>query len=226
MNQLFFEFHQQSIYNIFYNKNFVITSENADCEQRLAIFLQQKTNNYKSNLLIIKGPTHSGKTHLINYLIEKISIKNFEYVDFSMVDEYNIGSFFIKNHFYIIENYHRITNYKLLLHFINMASEVGAFLIFTANSNFNSSLPDLQSRLVSAINCEIEELSPFSAKLILINEMSFEQLKINQSVVNFIVNKTNINYQKLADIIKFIKYFYQENSKTPKLEDIKNIIKS
>ena len=225
MNQLFFEFHQQSIYNIFYNKNFVITSENADCEQRLAIFLQQKTN-YKSNLLIIKGPTQSGKTHLISHLIEKISIKNFEYVDFAMVDEDNIGSFFIKNHFYIVENYHRITNYTLLLHFINMANEVGAFLIFTANGNFNSLLPDLQSRLVSATNCEIAELSPFSAKLILINEMAFEQLKINQFVINFIINKTNINYQKLADIIKFIKYFYQENSRAPKLEDIKNIIKS
>ena len=225
MNQLFFEFHQQSIYNIFYNKNFVITSENADCEQRLAIFLQQKTN-YKSNLLIIKGPAQSGKTHLISHLIEKISIKNFEYVDFAMVDEYNIGSFFIKNHFYIVENYHRITNYTLLLHFINMANEVGAFLIFTANGNFNSLLPDLQSRLVSATNCEIAELSPFSAKLILINEMAFEQLKINQFVINFIINKTNINYQKLADIIKFIKYFYQENSRAPKLEDIKNIIKS
>jgi chromosomal replication initiation ATPase DnaA len=225
LNQLFFEFHQQSIYNIFYNKNFVITSENADCEQRLAIFLQQKTN-YKSNLLIIKGPAQSGKTHLINHLIEKISIKNFEYVDFTMVDEYNIGSFFIKNHFYIVENYHRITNYTLLLHFINMANEVGAFLIFTANGNFNSLLPDLQSRLVSATNCEIAELSPFSAKLILINEMAFEQLKINQFVINFIINKTNINYQKLVDIIKFIKYFYQENSRAPKLEDIKNIIKS
>ena len=225
MNQLFFEFHQQSIYNIFYNKNFVITSENADCEQRLAIFLQQKTN-YKSNLLIIKGPAQSGKTHLISHLIEKISIKNFEYVDFTMVDEYNIGSFFIKNHFYIVENYHRITNYTLLLHFINMANEVGAFLIFTANGNFNSLLPDLQSRLVSATNCEIAELSPFSAKLILINEMAFEQLKINQFVINFIINKTNINYQKLVDIIKFIKYFYQENSRAPKLEDIKNIIKS
>lgn len=225
MNQLFFEFHQQSIYNIFYNKNFVITSENADCEQRLAIFLQQKTN-YKSNLLIIKGPAQSGKTHLINHLIEKNSIKNFEYVDFTMVDEYNIGSFFIKNHFYIVENYHRITNYTLLLHFINMANEVGAFLIFTANGNFNSLLPDLQSRLISATNCEIAELSPFSAKLILINEMAFEQLKINQFVINFIINKTNINYQKLADIIKFIKYFYQENSRAPKLEDIKNIIKS
>jgi hypothetical protein len=225
LNQLFFEFHQQSIYNIFYNKNFVITSENADCEQRLAIFLQQKTN-YKSNLLIIKGPTQSGKTHLISHLIEKISIKNFEYVDFAMVDEDNIGSFFIKNHFYIVENYHRITNYTLLLHFINMANEVGAFLIFTANGNFNSLLPDLQSRLVSATNCEIAELSPFSAKLILINEMAFEQLKINQFVINFIINKTNINYQKLADIIKFIKYFYQENSRAPKLEDIKNIIKS
>lgn len=225
MNQLFFEFHQQSIYNIFYNKNFVITSENADCEQRLAIFLQQKTN-YKSNLLIIKGPAQSGKTHLINHLIEKISIKNFEYVDFTMVDEYNIGSFFIKNHFYIVENYHRITNYTLLLHFINMANEVGAFLIFTANGNFNSLLPDLQSRLVSATNCEIAELSPFSAKLILINEMAFEQLKVNQFVINFIINKTNINYQKLVDIIKFIKYFYQENSRAPKLEDIKNIIKS
>jgi chromosomal replication initiation ATPase DnaA len=225
LNQLFFEFHQQSIYNIFYNKNFVITSENADCEQRLAIFLQQKTN-YKSNLLIIKGPAQSGKTHLISHLIEKISIKNFEYVDFAMVDEYNIGSFFIKNHFYIVENYHRITNYTLLLHFINMANEVGAFLIFTANGNFNSLLPDLQSRLVSATNCEIAELSPFSAKLILINEMAFEQLKINQFVINFIINKTNINYQKLADIIKFIKYFYQENSRAPKLEDIKNIIKS
>ncbi len=225
MNQLFFEFHQQSIYNIFYNKNFVITSENADCEQRLAIFLQQKTN-YKSNLLIIKGPAQSGKTHLINHLIEKISIKNFEYVDFTMVDEYNIGSFFIKNHFYIVENYHRITNCTLLLHFINMANEVGAFLIFTANGNFNSLLPDLQSRLVSATNCEIAELSPFSAKLILINEMAFEQLKINQFVINFIINKTNINYQKLVDIIKFIKYFYQENSRAPKLEDIKNIIKS
>ena len=225
MNQLFFEFHQQSIYNIFYNKNFVITSENADCEQRLAIFLQQKTN-YKSNLLIIKGPAQSGKTHLISHLIEKISIKNFEYVDFTMVDEYNIGSFFIKNHFYIVENYHRITNYTLLLHFINMANEVGAFLIFTANGNFNPLLPDLQSRLVSATNCEIAELSPFSAKLILINEMAFEQLKINQFVINFIINKTNINYQKLVDIIKFIKYFYQENSRAPKLEDIKNIIKS
>ena len=225
MNQLFFEFHQQSIYNIFYNKNFVITSENADCEQRLAIFLQQKTN-YKSNLLIIKGPAQSGKTHLISHLIEKISIKNFEYVDFTMVDEYNIGSFFIKNHFYIVENYHRITNYKLLLHFINMANEVGAFLIFTANGNFNSLLPDLQSRLVSATNCEIAELSPFSAKLILINEMAFEQLKINQFVINFIINKTNINYQKLVDIIKFIKYFYQENSRAPKLEDLKIIIKS
>lgn len=225
MNQLFFEFHQQSIYNIFYNKNFVITSENADCEQRLAIFLQQKAN-YKSNLLIIKGPAQSGKTHLISHLIEKILIKNFEYVDFAMVDEYNIGSFFIKNHFYIVENYHRITNYTLLLHFINMANEVGAFLIFTANGNFNSLLPDLQSRLVSATNCEIAELSPFSAKLILINEMAFEQLKINQFVINFIINKTNINYQKLVDIIKFIKYFYQENSRAPKLEDLKNIIKS
>ena len=107
-----------------------------------------------------------------------------------------------------------------------MANEVGAFLIFTANGNFNSLLPDLQSRLVSATNCEIAELSPFSAKLILINEMSFEQLKINQFVINFIINKTNINYQKLVDIIKFIKYFYQENSRAPKLEDIKNIIKS
>ena len=201
MNQLFFEFHQQSIYNIFYNKNFVITSENADCEQRLAIFLQQKAN-YKSNLLIIKGPAQSGKTHLINHLIEKISIKNFEYVDFTMVDEYNIGSFFIKNHFYIVENYHRITNYTLLLHFINMANEVGAFLIFTANGNFNSLLPDLQSRLVSATNCEIAELSPFSAKLILINEMAFEQLKINQFVINFIFRKQIENRKQLMPIKK------------------------
>lgn len=216
-------------FNKFINKNFIFTAENNAIYQKITLFFENFIkNNNDQQLLILIGEAKSGKTHLLNFLSHQICnnmVDNIDYIDFADINYNNIKSFFVTNHLYIIENANYINNQELLLHSINFANEIGSKIIITTQSEPNFKLPDLQSRIINAINLRISDLQYQSAQLIFSNEMSFCELRINKLVVDFIANIKKINYQILNDFIKLFKHFYQINSRLPKLQELEIIAK-
>lgn len=197
-------------------ENFLQLPENKIAFDSLKKFFVQ--NDFAAShfpSLIIKGAKACGKSHLLKVFAKKF---NAEFID----SEINIGNFFVKNHFYILENIDEIQNEELVLNLVNSASEANAFLILS-EKNQEFKLKDLTSRLKNISVATILEPSLDSIKQLLLNQFSQRQIKLSRPITDFIANNIDRNYEAILNAVKKIEFYFSENTSELNLKEVKRI---
>jgi chromosomal replication initiation ATPase DnaA len=208
--------------NFFKEEDFLLLAENSVAFDLFEqFFAQKKFANSQIQSLILKGEKASGKTHLLNIFAEKYSA---QFLSREKILNVNPSNFFTANHYYILENFEEIKDEELLLRLINSATEAQAFLALSAQKISQFKLPDLTSRLKNIHRIEIKSPSRESLKLLLANQLSRRQIKVSQSILNFISNNIEQSFEAIFDVLKFLEDLSYK-TKNIGLSEVKKFLK-
>jgi chromosomal replication initiation ATPase DnaA len=203
-------------------EDFVLLDENSAAVNFLdKFFAQKKFSQAQFPSLLLRGPAQSGKTHILNIFAKKFQA---EFLQIAEISDQNLSSFFSENKFYILENINEITDEKLLFHLVNAAAESKAFLILSSQNKAQFELKDLSSRIKNIFALEIKNPSQEAIKILLVNAFARKQLKVSNSVIDFIVSYSERTYEAVAASVKLVEFYTKEVGKNITIKEIKNIL--
>jgi chromosomal replication initiation ATPase DnaA len=210
--QLAFSFSTQNK-DKFSEENFIKTAENSSAYKFLEKFFQQEDfESTQFPVLIIKGESKSGKTHLLNIFAKKY---HGEFIDKNILNDNNPLNIFAKNKFFIVDDFALIDQEERILALLNSANEARVFLILSDNNQRKFTLKDLNSRLKNIFASEIKNPSQETMKILISNQLSQQQIKISGDVIDEITFNAPRTYNSIEDIVK--KIIFLQNEQNEKL---------
>ena len=207
MQYSLFQNYQQEIEN--YADNFVVCKE---CNQEAYTWINNWPLNNQcnfiniqfSNAIMIFGEENSGKTHLSNIWQSKNDADLITLVDISKKHPADLVN---SNRKYVIEDLHNAVNKEKIMHIMNIAREKNSYLLFTSRlSPFDMKikLPDLRSRLNSIPVLETKFLSDEPLYQLVKSKFYSLQLRISDSIIDFLINKTELQALNLDRMVRYI----------------------
>jgi chromosomal replication initiation ATPase DnaA len=207
MSQLSFQFQDKSGH--YPEEEFILLPENLAAVNFLKkFFAQDNFSKAQFPSVIIRGEAASGKSHLLHKFSQEFAV---EFLDKEKISGANLSTFFAPNHFYVLENIHKIESEELILHVINSASEASSFLVLTSLPQTQFALKDLSSRLKNISSAEIKNPSLESVKQLLAKGLSRTQIKLSGKAIEFVSNNINRSYEAIEMAVKKIEFYCQEN---------------
>ena len=152
----------------------------------LAIELIDKWPDWQTSVLILAGPTGSGKSHLAFIWAEIANALIFPATDLAGADHKTD-----ETHNFVIEDISEAQiDETALFHLLNSCREKGGYCLLTSSSwpqSWNISLPDLSSRLRAATLVELREPDDMLLKQTLIKLFADRQINVERNVVDYLV---------------------------------------
>jgi len=136
----------------------------------------------------------------------------------------NWPEFFKKGKFYIIEDIEKITKEENLLHLINSGFEAKSFLILSTRNIENFILKDLVSRLQNIAIVEIDKPQKNLTKMLLAKGLAKKQLRVNDDVIEFLVNCLEPSYLMIQKALIEIENHCYKTKKNFTLLEAKKLI--
>lgn len=196
MSQLFFSFTNEERY---LEDEFVLLDENLAARNFLQKFFDQKDfSSSHLQSLIIKGAEGSGKTHLLNIFSKKFGGK---FLDGAQISALNPAESFVKNHFYILEDFDQIKDEESLLRLINSTREAKAFLLMSVDKKTNFKLKDLNSRLKNIVTVEIKNPGIKALEQLLMNRLARRQIRPSSKSIKSALSKIELKYSAIDEVI-------------------------
>jgi DnaA regulatory inactivator Hda len=167
----------------------------------LAIDWLDRWPDWPAPLLLLLGPTGSGKTHLLHVHIAKtqaISLGYEDLQDTSAIELARMGPL-------VLDDADQDINEDGLFHLLNAVREEGQTLLLTAASapkNWPLTLADLRSRLIAAPIVEIGPVSDDVLTGLLQKLFRDRQISVEEGVVNYILTRMERSFVAAAEIVK------------------------
>ncbi len=183
-------------------KDFIFLEENLVARNLLNNFFTQK-DFAKSQLpsLILRGEEASGKTHLLHIFAKRCGA---EFLDSQKISQLDLVSYFTQNHFYVFDDFDKITDEELLLRLVNSAAEAKAFLLLSAKNISRFTLRDLVSRLRNIFVGEIKNPSLEAVEQLLASGLSRKQIRLSKQEIKSISRQVDRSYVAIAQKIEAI----------------------
>lgn len=155
-----------------------------------AITMIDQWPNWPSHLVVLAGPTGSGKSHIAHIWQQKADAKEASLVDNSddLVETVKTTPILIENVDQLLASSQ--ANETQLFHLLNSAKEAGSFVLMTARSwpaSWKVSLPDLASRIKAATIVEISEPDENLLTQVIFKLFADRQVEIDEKTVNYLV---------------------------------------
>jgi chromosomal replication initiation ATPase DnaA len=152
----------------------------------VAIELIDQWPDWQASVLILAGPTGSGKSHLASIWAEKAQALIYPATELASADNKSDEA-----HNFVIEDISEARiDETALFHLINSCSEKGGYCLLTSSSwpqSWNISLPDLSSRLRAATLVELREPDDLLLKQTLIKLFADRQIHVDRNVIDYLV---------------------------------------
>ena len=152
----------------------------------VAIELIDQWPDWQASVLILAGPTGSGKSHLASIWAEKAHALIYPATDLASADNKSDEA-----HNFVIEDISEVQiDETALFHLINSCREKGGYCLLTSSSwpqSWNISLPDLSSRLRAATLVELREPDDLLLKQTLIKLFADRQVNVERNVIDYLV---------------------------------------
>ncbi len=156
--------------------------------------LIEKWPGWPSHILIITGPTACGKTHLAKIWQEKSkAIFTEPEKDWKTYQQKNL----------IIDDY-EVFKEETILHLFNSAKESGNFILLTGENDVSKntfSIPDLASRLKSAITVRISPPDDELINALLIKQFRDKQLSVDAEVIAYVVKRLERSFVAIKEFV-------------------------
>ncbi len=167
----------------------------------LAVEMIDTWPEWPSPLMILAGPTGSGKSHLSAIWAEKTGALICESADLDEVQKSETTNFVIEN---IAET---AINETALFHLINDTRQKGGFGLLTSTQwpqSWNITLPDLNSRLRAATLVELKEPDDMLLRQTLIKLFSDRQITVENTVIDYLVTRMERSILTARNIVELL----------------------
>lgn len=161
--------------------------------------------NWPGPLLVIVGPTGSGKTHLANVFLNTTAAKN---VGIDMFDEHDPATIVDGAKALVVENAENFIKGGLaehLLHLYNLAREQNICILMTAETapaRWQVNLKDLSSRLNTAPVAEINPPDDALISALLIKQFSDRQIDVGQDVISYLLSRMDRSFDAVRNVVE------------------------
>ena len=214
-----------SFRNVKNHSNFILNKVNEVALSLIDEFndIQKFKKKFNFPVLILYGPTGSGKTHLAHIykeITDSKFIKKFSNID---LNEAKLGKSFIFDDFDKVE----CLNENLFFHFFNeIFVNLGSLLITTSKppNEINFSLSDLESRINSCISTKIELPDDDFLFSILIKELSDKKIFLNDKHCLYIIKRIKRNYKSISLFAETLDIMSLEKKTKITLKQIKEVL--
>jgi DnaA regulatory inactivator Hda len=157
--------------------------------------------DWPAPLLLLVGPTGSGKSHLLHVHIAKAQAIPLSYEDLrdtNAIELARMGPL-------VLDNADQDIDEESLFHLLNAVREEGQTLLLTASmapKNWPLSLADLRSRLLAAPVVEIGPASDDVLGGLLQKLFRDRQISVEEGVVNYILTRMERSFVRAAAIVQ------------------------
>lgn len=170
-----------------------------------AITMIDQWPNWPSHLVVLAGPTGSGKSHIAHIWQQKADAKEASLVDNSddLVETVKTTPILIENVDQLLASSQ--ANETQLFHLLNSAKEAGSFVLMTARSwpaSWKVSLPDLASRIKAATIVEISEPDENLLTQVIFKLFADRQVEIDEKTVNYLVMRMERSLAVASKIVE------------------------
>lgn len=170
-----------------------------------AITMIDQWPNWPSHLVVLAGPTGSGKSHIAHIWQQKSDAKLIALHNNTddLVD-------LVKTTPVLIENIDQLlassqADETQLFHLLNAAKEAGSFVLMTARSwpaSWPVGLPDLASRIKAATIVEISEPDENLLTQVIFKLFADRQVEIDEKTVNYLVMRMERSLAVASNIVE------------------------
>ncbi len=170
-----------------------------------AITMIDQWPNWPSHLVVLAGPTGSGKSHIAHIWQQKSDAK-------LVALHNNTGDLvdLVKTTPVLIENIDQLlassqADETQLFHLLNAAKEAGSFVLMTARSwpaSWQVGLPDLASRIKAATIVEISEPDENLLTQVIFKLFADRQVEIDEKTVNYLVMRMERSLAVASNIVE------------------------
>ena len=200
-------------------KDFVVGKSNQE-----AVKWIDKFPKWSGNGLIIVGPRASGKSHL-TFVWQKKS--HCDIVNYKEVDSESKKLLNFKN--LAIENIHKITNFKFLLHVFNIKKERKLNLLLTSRLSINKlsiALQDIRSRLIALPQANILLPTDDIIKGTLLKLFRDKGIFLSTDLVNYIFIRIERTHSSVTRFVNEVDKLSLREKKNITIPLIKKIIQN
>ena len=170
-----------------------------------AITMIDEWPNWPSHLVVLAGPTGSGKSHIAHIWLQKADA-----IESSLVDDADDLVETVKTTPILIENVDQLlassqADETQLFHLLNAAKEAGSFILMTARSwpaSWKVGLPDLASRIKAATIVEISEPDENLLSQVIFKLFADRQVEIDEKTVNYLVMRMERSLAVASKIVE------------------------
>ena len=207
MQQLIFNFlTEKETYNF---EDFLVFNSNLEAYN---ILINNDSNEYNKEIILLYGPEKSGKTYLANLWKIKKNAKFLNYNSFKNLSDENFNEKLlgiIENYdYYIIDDFdYKTINEKKLFHLINIIYSTHSKLLLISNKDISThifSIKDLKSRINSCIKLKIKELGNEDKKIFIIRLLASKKLTLSKQTINYIEKISPDTYKRVYDFVEKI----------------------
>ncbi|MGV3278833.1 DnaA ATPase domain-containing protein [Rickettsiales bacterium LUAb2] len=185
--------------------------------KELVTFLYNNFINHSHKILFIYGNKAVGKSYIAQLYLQE---QNGKKIDFSDIDDIlKIEHLLSKYNCLLLEDINNLTKEQQvnLFNLYNLVNASSSQLIITALNNPNNldiQLNDLKSRLLNTMIFKIDEPQDLELKQLLLKIFLDQQLSVEMSVIDYILNRVERKAEKLQIIVNQI-YNLAASSKKP-----------
>ncbi|WP_025898896.1 HdaA/DnaA family protein [Sneathiella glossodoripedis] len=203
-------------------EDFLVTSQNEE-----AVAWIDNWPNWPNPLLLIIGPSGSGKSHLAHIWAQKSNAVTLKSEDLCDLDINALTE--VARHNLILEDIGAGIAEKPLFHLYNLVKENGSSMLMTSRNSVRSwdiQLPDLKSRLgaIQIANIKQPDDSLFAA--ILLKLFTDRQIAVAPDVIQFLVMRLERSFSSALNAVRLIDSLSLSEKKKITIPLVKRILEA
>lgn len=179
---------------------------------------------WSSHCLILYGPKGCGKTHLAHIWAGKSHGQVMGYDDLKGT---NLDDLCQKHRAIVIEDLPESFDETLLFHLYNAVKQADGYILMTTETppqNWSIQLPDLQSRIKSALWSEILPADDDMLLALMRKVFSDEQVLVSEQVLTYILNHQERSFENVLTSVRQINTFALATKRPITLPLVKQVL--
>jgi len=178
---------------------------------RDAVRLVDSWPDWAQHVLVLSGPSASGKTHLA-----RVFQKRADALWLDAADLLNSDASRVFGRALVVDDADRVEDEDQLFHLFNLAREKDGYLLLTARSlpaQWGLELPDLSSRLIAAPSVAINLPDESLLAAVMIKQFTDRQVSVDENVVAFLLPRMERSFAAVREMVERLDRKSMENKK-------------
>ena len=198
------QFQEQLTFDIGFQPSYTREDFLVSAENKPVLRMLDNLSLWKSHCMLLYGGRAAGKTHLANIFVNAHQGSHL-IMEAKDLKEEDIPDIAANNNYVVLENAGEGVSEVCLFHLFNFTKDSGTKLLITAEKNFmewNLQLPDLLSRLNTAMVMSIPLPTDEMMIALLLKMFTDKQMDVGEEVLTYMVGHMERSFSAIRDIVE------------------------